>query len=121
MICVFSRIQHRKQKRKSRRTASIDGGNLLAKTGLVLEGGAIFEGQQNAKQNWHLAFLGPSKTRITTDSLRYDAGHGRDLWRPSVLHGCALKRGNVALFLHVISEAQLGEGIREREFSSDDY
>ena len=43
------------------------------------------------------------------------------LWRPSVLHGFARKRGNVALFLHVISEAQLGEGIREREFGSDDY
>ena len=43
------------------------------------------------------------------------------LWRPSVLHGFALKRGNVALFLHVISEAQLGEGSREREFGSDDY
>ena len=61
------------------------------------------------------------KTRIKTDSLRYDAGQGRDLWRPSVLHGFARKRGNVALFLHVISEAQLGEGIREREFGSDDY
>ena len=35
---------------------------------------------------------------------------GVTLWRPSVLHGFALKRGNVALFLHVISEAQLGEG-----------
>ena len=56
--------------------------------------------------------------RITTDSLRYDAGQGRDLWRPSVLHGSARRCGNVALFLHVISEAKLGEG-REREFVSD--
>ena len=62
----------------SGRTASKDGGSLLAKTGLVLERGAIFEGLQNAKQHWYLAFLGPSKTRITTDSLRYDAGQGRD-------------------------------------------
>ncbi len=43
------------------------------------------------------------------------------LWRPSVLHSLARKRGNFALFLHVISEAQLGEGIREREFGSDEY
>ncbi len=92
----------------------------MAKTGLVLERGTIFEGLQNSKQYWYLAFLGLSKTRITTDSLRYDAGQGRDLWRPSVLHGFALQRGNVALFLHVISEAPLGEG-REREFVSDYY
>ncbi len=32
------------------------------------------------------------------------------LWGPSVLHDFAWKRGSVALFLHVISEAQLGEG-----------
>ena len=42
------------------------------------------------------------------------------LWRPGVIHGFALKRGKVALFLHLISEAQLGEG-REREFVSDDF
>ena len=78
MICVFSRVQNRKTKRKSRRTAGTDGGSLLAKTGLVLERGAIFEGLQSAKQHWYLALLGPSKTRITTDSLRYDAGQGRD-------------------------------------------
>ena len=33
----------------------------MAKTGLVLERGVIFEGLQNAKPNWCLAFLGPSK------------------------------------------------------------
>ena len=43
------------------------------------------------------------------------------LWRPSVLHGVVLKRGNVALFLHMISEAQLGDGIRETESGNDDY
>ncbi len=62
---ILFRIQNHQQKRKSRRTASTDGGNLLAKTSLVLEKGAIFEGLQNAKQYWYLALLGPSKTRIT--------------------------------------------------------
>ena len=69
VICVFVRVQNHQRKHKSRRTASTDGGNLLAKTSLVLERGAIFEGLQNAKQHWYLALLGPSKTRITTDSL----------------------------------------------------
>ena len=78
MICVFFRVQNRQKTRKSQRTASTDGGSLLANTGLVLERDAICEELQNAKQNWYLALLGPSKTRITTDSLRYDAGQGRD-------------------------------------------
>ena len=43
------------------------------------------------------------------------------LWGPRGLHDFARKRGNFVLFLHVISEAQLGEGSREREFGSDDY
>ena len=44
VICVFFRIQNRKTTRKSPRTARTNGGNLLAKTGLALERGAICEG-----------------------------------------------------------------------------
>ncbi len=43
VICVFFCMQNRKTTRKSRRTASTDGGNLVGNTGLAPERGAIFE------------------------------------------------------------------------------
>ncbi len=43
VICVFAVSNIAKQTRKSQFTASTDGGNLLGKTGLALERGAIVE------------------------------------------------------------------------------
>ena len=43
VICLFFSIQNRPKTRKSPRIASTDGGSLVAKKGLKLQRGAVFE------------------------------------------------------------------------------